>query len=430
MSVPIQSPTSFHTDAEHHFRMERRARSDGQPPLQQSVSSASPIPRSPARSSYSSHIASYQYVQQHRIFVERQRESHDEERKLWHLERQELHTKIFDLEATIRQLQQKSTKQPNLPNDFHKPAQTASGDYTSNKGSDSISESTGDEFWRGAGGKSDSIPTRTFSDASDYSSTKADDRHLPSISEDEVAAPVVSSSAGISRVVSNENKPRYRRSSVDEAQLHKNLDGISFKPSTSAPFVFKKTTSPQSSSPSRSPTSGPASPPKPHDLPPSNNLIVEDPYTKNAGHTPLARGGSVYSDHSSANLTPRLPETNGQFEPRPSVAVSRPPNERSDSYFPPPPESIDEDPELKGPLTLPNEASEDKSFLTELDSRLLHAARSHAFSPAEASGPSRGRDEEGDKSFDQPEPEPKLRIKRSMNFGSAFGSLHNGRLAA
>lgn len=433
------SPKSFLGDAEYEARRERRARSHGQLPLQQSVSSASHIPPSPSKKSFSSHIASYQYVQQHRIFLERQRELHDEERKLWHLERQELHTRISNLETTVRQLQQKSTSQHSPPDRFFNSTPMIFGSDSSNNSSRTTNGSTGDEFWRGAGGQRDSIPTRTFSDATDYSTNKAEDRHLPSIAENEVAAPVVSSSAGISRAVSNESNGRRRRSSIDGAQIDKNLDGISFKPNAPAPFIFHKTKSSQplsppsplvfnkitlSQSPSPpSPNSGPASPQKSLEIPSPINVCIDDPHIRHAGHTPLARGGSVYSDRSSSEVTPKLPDSaDGHPEPRPSVAVSRPPKERSESYFPPPPETIDEDPELKGPLSLQNGKPDDKSFLQELDSKLLQAARSHAVRPSVPSEP-----ESLDKAHDEADHEPKLRIKRSMNFGSAFGATSCGK---
>ena len=138
-------------------------------------------------------------------------------------------------------------------------------------------------------------------------------------------------------------------------------------------------------------------------------------------------------------------------EPRPSVSFVRPPNERADSYFPSAPivEESEGDPELKGPLALKNESKDDNnSFLNELDSKLLDVAK-HSPSPlvgaddpgAEDSstigdGDDKARDEigakeneDGDdaKSLDEGDSEPRLKIKRSMNFGSVFGARSCGK---
>ena len=425
------SPISITGGLEYLARTDRRARSDGQLPLQQQVSSASQMPASPAKGSFSTHIASSQYVAQHRTFVEHQRSLHDEERALWHLERQELHNKISELEATIRQLQSKSSVELNSPRGGIPPG--TFGSFSSNRGSQTTSGSTGDEFWRGAGGKSDSIPTRTFSESSDFSTT-IDERRMPSIAEHDSDGTPIASLAPISRVISHESSNSHHRPSIDGAKIDKNLDGISFKSAALPPFILKSVITPQSPSPLQSPLSTRHSPQR-LELSASNLLEANKLYTKDAGHTPLARGASVYSNGTSDQVTPKLPDAEeGRFEPRPSVAVSRPPNERSDSYFPQAPETIDEadeDPILKDPLGLQNDKSGDKSFLGELDHKLLQVARSNTFSPSETSeleGPNKeNKSQADDKSFDQPEPEPKLRIKRSMNFGSQFGAKSCGK---
>ncbi|MCJ1379267.1 hypothetical protein MMC17_002368 [Xylographa soralifera] len=425
------SPTSFLGGSEHLARSDRRARSDGQLPLQQQVSSASQMPASPAKGSFSAHVASNQYVAQHRVFVEHQRSLHDEERALWHLERQELHSKISEMEATIRQMQPKSSLDLISPRGGIPPG--TFGSFSSNRGSQTTSGSTGDEFWRGAGGKSGSIPTRTFSESSDFSTT-TDERRMPSIAEHDVDGTPIPILSPISREISHESSNSHHRPSIDGAKIDKNLDGISFKPAALPPFILKSVITPQSPSPVQSPLSTRLSPQR-LDLSASNILEVNKLYTKDAGHTPLARGASVYSNGTSDQVTPKLPDAEeGRFEPRPSVAVSRPPNERSDSYFPQPPDTVDaadEDPKLEAPLGLQNDKSEDKSFLGELDHKLLQVARSNTFSPSETSeseGPEKeNKSQEDDKSFDQPESEPKLRIKRSMNFGSQFGAKNCGK---
>ncbi|MCJ1412943.1 hypothetical protein MMC19_007044 [Ptychographa xylographoides] len=407
------------------------------------------MPTSPSKSVSSSHVASNQYIEQHRAFVEHQRELHNEERALWHLERQDLHIKIKELESTIRKLRGTS-------NEGFSPQETpvfalgAFGSLSNHRGSRTTSTSTGDEFWRGAGGKSGSIPTRTFSESSEYSVTRSEDIRMPSIAENDAADASGSRLSVISRETSREKDDRHHRPSIDGAKIDKNLDGISFKPGGLAPSVVKSVITPQSPSPLQSPNSAQHSP-KLLDLPARSRLTAEALYTKDAGHTPLARMGASHLDGMSSNAsdqnTPKIAEQETvPFEPRPSVSVSRPPNERAESYFPTsesqappvPEEAIDEDPALKGPLGLKNEKSEDSSFLNELDSKLLQAARSHVFSPnSEKSrgtvghnSASKENDDPGDggeKEFDQPETEPKLRIKRSMNFGSVFGAKTCGK---
>lgn len=117
------------------------------------------------------------------------------------------------------------------------------------------------------------------------------------------------------------------------------------------------------------------------------------------------------------------------------------PCERQDSYFPPPKENedgednvsdadADADPELQGPLGLKNEVGGDQHFLHELDSKLLQAAKEETHSPPEGSVGDENKEnraEKEDEKFEQPEQEPKLRIKRSMNFGSQLGDRHCGR---
>jgi len=81
---------------------------------------------------------------------------------------------------------------------------------------------------------------------------------------------------------------------------------------------------------------------------------------------------------------------------------------------------IDENLELKEPLTLHNDVAEDNSFLHELNSK-LEVAKLENLEPTVV------HLEKAVTAVDQPEQEPKLRIKRSMNFGSQFGSSACGK---
>ena len=411
-------------------------------PLQQPVSSASQMPMSPStKITSSSHTASAQYVEQYRTFMDHQRQVHNEERALWHLERAELHGKIGELEAIVCSYRARYGSAVSSPTvDLH-----TTGSHRSRSAPSRSIVITGDEYWRGAGGKSDSQPTRTFSQSSNDS--KTDERRMPSI--DEEAERTVKFKEGEAPEIIGKNGKQERAPSIDGSKIDKNLDGISFKSSALAPSIVKSVITPQSPSPLTCDSSARASPGS-IALPRLNLLGAEDPYTKDAGHTPLVRHITLDDGTTiSASPTPTQPEPElFPLEPYPTV---RPPNERSDSYFPSAPEItkeppattiVEDDPELKPPLTLCNsKGKEDKSFLSELDAKLLQAARTATFSPeeensstyeAEKSGSDKenalaGDDEDsGNKS--EPEPEIKLRIKRSMNFGSAFGSSRCGKV--
>ena len=431
------SPPSFTTSAEATPVAERQARSNGLIPLQQPISSASRLPNASQNASSFSHTTSFKYIEQHRVVVERQRQLHDEEKALWNLERQELHSKISELESILQQLTgRKGSEFSPLSAPMFPPRTFGSLTDSYSHGSRTTSESVGDEFWRGAGGKSDSIPTRTFSESSDYSIGKPDERRVPSIAKDRRGSSMIESPDDISRQRSHETDEQRPRHSIDGASLHKDLDGISFKPTALQPTVVKCIITPQSPSPLH-----PSSPPfqgstqrSPDisDASPSNILDVVDAYTKDAGHTPLVR---ITSDHTSDQATPTTTEQ--MREPRPSIAVSRRPNERSDSYFPhqraitiTEAEEPAEDPALKAPLTLPPEETEDNPFLNELDSKLMQAARTSTLSPdSETSGTGDTAEDESsdDVEKDITDPEPKLKIKRSMNFGTLWGSRGCGR---
>ena len=126
-------------------------------------------------------------------------------------------------------------------------------------------------------------------------------------------------------------------------------------------------------------------------------------------------------------MTPVQPEAERPpLEPQPTRV--RLPSERSDSHFPAAEITpSDADPELNGPLGLTNDKSEDDQFLNELDSKLQAAASKSLQTPTVADASESGSSERGDeKDFQQPEHEPKLRMKRSMNFGSAFGAKYCG----
>ncbi|KAL6718662.1 hypothetical protein ACLMJK_002896 [Lecanora helva] len=393
----------------------------GRVPHQQSVSSASQVPNSPTRRSLSSQLASPRYIKQFQALIEHQREVHHEERTLWHTEREELHTKIAELEAALRQLRTTSSSQ--LVSSIDKQGADSKSNLwnlqsTSSSRQASASGSKEKEVWHPA---PDMQPTRTFSETSNQ--IKMPETRLPSIAEhttfhtESHGSP--SDSHGVTPITT-----------VHGSDIDKNLDGINFK-STGLSQSTKDIMTPQSPSP-LSPLSSRVSLGT-IKLPEAGLAAPEDPYTKDAGHTPSARRSSkddrAPSAPSSGAATPTQPEIE-----RPPLAPrstgAKVPSERSDSYFPPPEDpSGDPDPALSGPLGLTNDEVGDKQFLTELDSKLLRAASSEAQgSPAVAGADDLAEAPKSEeRGIEQPEQEPKLRIKRSMNFGSALGSGSIGR---
>ncbi len=341
--------------------------------------------------------------------MDRQRLAFDEERALWNIERIELHQKLVHLEATVRRYQGRSSSQFSSPT--HKNG-SSSGITWNLPGMNDTPTSSGDEFWRGAGGTSDAQPTRTFSESSNQSAHAGE--RLPSIAENAIASRSersVSNSSNMDTTISKTNLPNGKHD--------QNLDGITFKSTSAAPAVVKDLIALQSPPPKCSPFRLPHSPSS-RAFPLNQLGQPHDPYTKDAGHTPLARQSSGVSGAASSDpATPLQPEL--ERPPlEPFTSVARMPSERSNSYFPEV-ENIDEDTQLQKPLALHDDEAENNIFLKVLDSK-LEAAKT------ENSEPTVVHDLiEKDAAEDQPEPEPKLRIKRSMNFGSQFGSSACGK---
>jgi hypothetical protein len=193
------------------------------------------------------------------------------------------------------------------------------------------------------------------------------------------------------------------------------LDGITLKSTALPPEVVAKVMTPPTSI---SPTS---SPPRDESLsegriplkltlsdlgPPGANL------TRDAGHTPMVILGT--ETETSGRSPTDIMDPENPLEP---VTTTQQPAENSESYFPAP----DEDPALKGPLTLPSETDTDSTFLLELDQKLLDEAKKAVSSP---SRPGVGDDEEGGEN----EPDPELKLKDATNFGTAFGVSECGRI--
>lgn len=368
---------------------------------------------SPPNLSSLSQLASPRYVYQYRALMDNQRKVFDEERDLWQMERSDLLDEISRLKTRLRQVEGSSSNRIPSPTGMHEPGTSFLGFSGFSSTSSSRHASTGDEFWCGAGGKSDAQPTRTFSDTPTQLS-RIEDR-LPSISENEPPRPRRSL---LTDRISGAN--RARKPSI---QSGADIDGIIFRGSSSASSSGANIIPLQSSSPLRtSPGSLPAST-SPLDVPVDCN-------TRHAGHTPLARGFRYDTDGSASAIsssptTPTQPEVE-RFIQDPTASLVRPPRERSDSYFSGISTVTNEDPQLNEPLGLGDRnTSETQSFLAAVDSRLTEVVNSEdEQANNNAEGNPNGNVSALKQSISESlGTEPKLRIKRSMNFGSQFGSL-------
>lgn len=373
--------------------------------------------------------------------MEHQRRTFDEERALWNIERMELHEKITQLEKSLRGYQAISSGQLSYSiknNKIPSPDKSSFRSLLGKDGSYPTSQTaTGNEIWRGS--KPDIQPTRTFSDPMIHYTKPGDRSRLPSIAEDTTCG----------RKDPSDMHTDLPKPSVSGAEMDRNLDGINFKSRVLSPASAKRIMTPQSPSPR---TSSPSHlSPKTIELPPSVLNAPFDPYTKDAGHTPLPPRTNFNADGASSDTngaTPTQPETERPpLEPHASFAKT--PSERSDSYFPVveneyrdgkdstvgqegeyedrEDNSRDEDPELKGPLGLNSSGSESNSFLHELNSKLEEVASTKTSVPPSVGSNTETSPAKDDEDFEQPEPEPQLRIKRSMNFGSAFGAKTCGK---
>ena len=472
--------------------------------------------KSSLSSSSSSQTTSARYFHQFQTVLEKQRHAFDEERALWQIERLDLLERINELESILNQRSPASILSPGHSTLTDRNVSAWSTAATNGSRIPS-SSNTGEEVWRGS--VPSAQPTRTFSDSSNPTDSKQNEK-LPSIAEDEKSTGKKISFSENDAIVEPPLASTAHKPSIHGSLLSRSLDGIYFKSSGLPPSIVEKV-----SSPIRSPTSPsdispntPFSPPRGLQIP-----LERDPYTKDAGHTPLARHGSKSVGLDGTGLSSASAATPVKTEIERPPLESRTtqikvPSERHDSYFPTevgdrPSDSKeemslapvstkqdrerekDDDPTLTGPLGLTNEKEGDGFFLSELDSKLNAAAnevastlspdsqtlspptidnssndlnqplpgdlhqtptlisegidRKENLQPAATNAGDRpstppnqttassalmadkGNNEDGggagdNKVIETPDSEPRLRIKRSMNFGSAFGEKSIG----
>ena len=388
MISPPTLPSSVHSDPSDQLPTAR-----GRVPPQSSIRQMATSSRPPSISQ----LASARYVRQFRALLEHQRELFDEERALWQIERSELHDRILLLETSLYESQNGSSSQATSPI-TRKESGSSFSSLSIVSGSRHVN--SGDEFWRGTGGKGDTQPTRTFSTASEQSNGHA--QRLASISEQ-----VSPEGSGMWCSTESIHRASVHRPNIPERKKSITFDGINFRQPSHTPSIAADIIRSQSPSPPYI-ANGTLRISPPQLAPPTDYV------TAHAGHTPLVRDSANGTDGTSSAISTTTPiETQKEKPPvEPRASFAKPPSERSDSYFAGILAETLEDPALSEPLGLGDDnTSEDKKFLDQVDLKLEEAAR-HV---------QNGITEEPDILSDQPESEPRLRIKRSMNFGSQLG---------
>ncbi|EXJ79664.1 hypothetical protein A1O3_07944 [Capronia epimyces CBS 606.96] len=419
-------------------------------PLLPHVLSASQLPKYGFQiTNTTSEIDITAYMEQCRLWNTQLRESHEAERKAWAIERTALKARIAELERKLNKARDPKRRSSNdssttaihsFRSDFH----YFGTDGTHRDRFASEPANAPSPVWKGP----ETTPpvTRVFTREEDVA-------HLPSISEDE---PLESLSNEISPTSTRqENIP------VPIEQVDNTLDGITLKSGALTSSFDTKITSPKFASPVQSPSAEPKQG--------ADSLLQFDvkallspldaKLKMHAGHTPMIFDGTLSSDVESADhLTPTQEQP---LEPAPTKRPPLRPSENSDSYFsftsavnneddlskqsiPEQPEleeqptlEPEDDPALKGPLMLdPSAKTEGASTFLDivdgkLEDELAHRSRQESnLSPSTEeklpSEPPQGTQDAAQEEAD--EDMPRLRIRNSTNFGSAWGGDMPGRM--
>lgn len=236
---------------------------------------------------------------------------------------------------------------------------------------------------------------------------------------------------------------------IDVQQYHKDLEGIHLKEN----FVLKETfTDTPSSSGSRN-SSGKVSPPQypegAKSLARARSIKAlradaDSRLTMHAGHTPtvslsIAHTGTSNTVVSSGSNTPTLTSGDGATSvdnKRESSEPAEPvPTGIDDDHMPAILEPSDDDPELKGPLTLRNMPAKDEVFLRRLSDKLEKVTSGEDATPTVLKNSDDEDDGEGSETVpqaaeggsdagdaDDAEEDIPLKIRKtSSNFGKPFG---------
>lgn len=365
------------------------------------------------------------YVEQSRSLLESQRDNFERERtsfarerQLWEMERSMLKGRIAELEAgqTNGVLREDQTSDGTSP-----PGHFRTDFAFRGRGRASQSSGTSDgqhHVWEGPV-TADVKPTRVFPDEGNQASHK-----LSPTTEENGFGPAPSLDAALSPDAGAVDRSAEARLPVPIERLDRELDGITLKSTALPPVVVAKVISSSDSSPKSPSGLGTEAPPPNPERRLSLKLKLselgrpDENLVRDAGHTPMAIIGTEPGTEAGtatqpSHQSPTLP-TDTEENPLAPVQTTQP-KEDSDSYFP----GAADDPSLKGPLTLPPEARENDDFLSELDQKLLQEARKAISGPSTV-------EREGPEDDDDGEPDIRLKLKGTTNFGSAFGASECG----
>lgn len=367
------------------------------------------------------------------------RESHESERKAWDIERTALKARIAELERKLekgRDPKRRSSNDSSHANLHSFQADINPFETKSTNRPRFSSDPAPMPVWKGP----EFTPpvTRVFSHDDDIS-------HLPSISED-------GAFVSLSKEVSPTCQEKIENVPISVEQIDKTLDGITLKSAALASSFDTGITSPQFASPALSPSAVPGNPTDGLLQVDVRSLLspLDEKLKRHAGHTPMAFDGTLSSGTTSTNVL--TPKQERPFAPVPTARPPLRPSENSESYFAfpaatddngsatqdpsaemqaPEPEPVhdpEDDPALRGPLMLdPNaETVASTSFLGQVNAKLTEEVvlRSRHESGVSNENREKEAEEQSEKSPPQQggdDDMPVLRIKPSMNFGSAWG---------
>jgi hypothetical protein len=378
-------------------------------------------------------------VERERKLFEEERKLFEGERKLWNSERALLKAKILDLEAAVTN----SIGEKRIYSNDSIKSSSESFKSSSLATTGRSRSNTSPPVWEGP--EHMAPASRVFSGlnalaANPFSEDqiKHTNGHLPSISENG-SLPV------LEREISPSSVPPERTMSIPVpiGKIDKSLDGITLKSTALAPSFVTKIMKSDAMTPQRS-TSSNSKPAGAEGLWGGRDELLsplDEKLKLHAGHTPMPMEVASSIEPASTQSTEiPTPVAKRPLAPVPTTSPPPPcPPGKPDSYFysvaeedenqkrNDEQEKENEDPELKGPLTLSsdNESGQSNTFLNTLDAKLMLEARRYVISPESTqsdddaqSASSSPHDDEG----------PKIRMKDSMNFGSAFGSNRCGNI--
>jgi hypothetical protein len=472
--------TTGRTTKEVHFSpvdpIPRRAQSVATTvPLLEPVSSASHLPwHNYNVNSANSSNDMESYIQQSRTVLQTQRLNFERERKvfederklfegerkLWNTERALLKAKIADLEAVANR--SKSEKRKYSNESTKSSTQSFRSDLERSPNSDSGSKApsishASPPIWEGP--ENMARASRVFSEPNTLVTNpfsedqiKHTNGHLPSISEN-------GSFPALEKEISPFSLPPGRALSVPISidKIDKSLDGITLKSTALAPSFVTTVRTPDTMTPQRSRSPNAKSAVGGGMRVEMDRLLspLDEKLKLHAGHTPMAFDAEG-STGPTSNHSTEIPTPVQEKPPAPASTAYRPPprpSEKSGSYFSfsaddaqesktkhegeddqmpksnyENDEKENEDPELTEPLVLSsnNDHGQSNAFLSTLDAKLMMEAKKYVKSPD--SNPTDEKDWSDTPGSTQDDEGPKIRMKRSTNFGSAFGSNRCGNI--